>query len=221
MDMAESIVHVVDDDDSFRTAVVRLLKATGYRVKAYASAGEVLLEKSAAYPGCFVLDMVMPGLSGIDLQTAFINQPNPPQIIFLSAYADIPTTVQAMKLGAIDVLSKPVDNHQLMAAVDRALRADQDFRSARHELQTIFDRFNALTPRDREVLALVTRGHLNREIAVKLNIAERTVKAHRAHMMEIMQANTLPDLVRMAERIQPTSQSGHSSHAAALNTQSA
>ncbi|MGC3964810.1 MAG: response regulator [Rhodocyclaceae bacterium] len=199
--MSEAIIHVVDDDASFRTALVRLLRAEGYIVRAYASVGEVLIEPECATPGCFILDVNMPGPTGIELQVALSRRADPPPVIFLSGYLDVPTTVAAMKLGAVDFLTKPIDRAKLVATVEGALAADRAARERRSGERMFRVRFESLSDRDRCVFDCVAAGMPNREIAEQLGIAERTVKLHRARVMERLGARTVPDLVRMADRL--------------------
>jgi FixJ family two-component response regulator len=196
------IVHVVDDDDSVRTAVQRLLQAAGYEVRGYASAGEFLLGRSDRdAPGCVVLDVRMPGPSGLDLQEALARLEVPVPIVFLTGHGDIPTSVRAMKAGAVDFLTKPVSREALLAAVRSALGRDAEARAARARVQAWHSRFASLTPREREVFAGVVAGKLNKQIAAELGTAERTVKAHRAQVMEKMQVASLAELVHVAEQL--------------------
>jgi FixJ family two-component response regulator len=197
------IVHVVDDDDSVRTAVQRLLQAAGYEARGYASAGEFLLGRSDRdAPGCVVLDVRMPGPSGLDLQEALARLEVPVPIVFLTGHGDIPTSVRAMKGGAVDFLTKPVSREALLAAVRTALARDADTRAARARVQAWHSRYSSLTPREREVFAGVVAGKLNKQIAAELGTAERTVKAHRAQVMEKMQVASLAELVHVAEQLQ-------------------
>jgi FixJ family two-component response regulator len=196
------IVHVVDDDDSVRTAVLRLLRAAGYEAWGHRSAGEFLLAMPRGTPGCVVLDVSMPGPSGLDLQAAFGESDDAPPVVFLTGHGDIPMSVRAMKAGAVDFLTKPVRRDALLAAVRAALERDAGNRTARAESGVWRSRFEELTPRERAVFALVVAGKLNKQIAAELGTSERTVKAHRARVMEKMQVSSLPELVRAAEQIQ-------------------
>jgi RNA polymerase sigma factor (sigma-70 family) len=209
MTLPTPIIHVVDDDESFRTAVTRLLRAAGHEVRSYSSAGEFLLARPAGTPGCVLLDVNMPGPSGLDLQDAFGNKRSDAlPIVFLTGHGDIPMSVRAMKAGAVDFLTKPVQRQVLLNAVRNALARDKECRQAREQEDTLRARFEALTPRERAVLTLVASGKANKAIAAELDISERTVKAHRAQAMEKMQAASLADLVRAADRLQahiPTS----------------
>ena len=196
------IVHVVDDDDSVRTAVVRLLHAAGYEARGYASAGEFLLGRSDRNaPGCVVLDVRLPGPSGLDLQEALARLEVPLPIVFLTGHGDIPMSVHAMKAGAVDFLTKPVSREALLAAVRVALARDADTRAAREGLRTLRARYESLTPREREVFAGIVTGRLNKQIAAELGTAERTIKAHRAHVMEKMGVASVAELVRIAGQL--------------------
>jgi FixJ family two-component response regulator len=194
-------VFLVDDDAGVVKALSRLLRAKGYDVQPFTSSQAFLDDHDAAVPGCAVLDVGMPGVNGLDLQHALtltVSQPRP--IIFLTGKGDIPTSVRAMRAGAIDFLTKPVDGGALLAAIARA--ADQDAKS-RHDhaaLTAIQVRLLSLTPREREVLAHVVAGKLNKQIAADLGTVEKTVKVHRSRMMEKMGVRSVADLVRLAER---------------------
>ena len=198
------IVHVVDDDDSVRTAVMRVLRAAGYEARGYASAGEFLLERSDGdAPGCAVLDVSMPGPSGLDLQKALAQRDVPVPVVFLTGHGDIPMSVRAMKAGAVDFLTKPVKKEALLAAVTAALARDAETRAGHDRLRALRERYGTLTPREREVFAGVVAGRLNKQIARELDAGERTVKAHRAQVMEKMQVRTVAELVRIAEQLRP------------------
>lgn len=192
---AAPIIHVVDDDDSFRTALLRLLRAAGYAVRDYRSAGEFLVGRPGDGPGCLILDVRMPGPSGLELQEALAREELALPIIFLTGHGDIRQGVRAMRAGAIDFLTKPVQRKELLAAVAEALdrqAARAEFGRRRRELA---DRFATLTPREREVFAQVVVGRLNKQIAAALGTSERTIKAHRARIMQKMQAGSVPELV--------------------------
>jgi FixJ family two-component response regulator len=204
MTSSTPVIHVVDDDDSLRKAVARLLKAAGYEAREYPSAGEFLLARPANTPGCIVLDVHMPGPSGLDLQAAFGERADALPIIFLTGHGDIPMSVHAMKAGAVDFLTKPVRKDALLNAVRIALARDAEDRQARDRVSALRSRYDTLTPRERAVLGLVVEGKLNKQVATELDIAERTVKAHRAQVMEKMQVDSLPELVRIAELLQAT-----------------
>jgi FixJ family two-component response regulator len=195
------IIHVVDDDDSLRTAVMRLLRAAGYEVRGYPSAAEFLLANTGNTRGCIVLDVHMPGLSGLDLQAAFSERDDSLPIIFLTGHGDIPMTVRAMQAGAVDFLTKPVEREALLTAVQNALARDMQNKAVKSSADAFYSNYQSLTSRERDVFALVVVGKLNKHIAVELEISERTVKAHRAHVMEKMHATSLAELVHIAEQL--------------------
>ena len=201
------VVHVVDDDESFRTAMVRLLRVAGYETRAYASAGDFLLKAPGPdAPGCLVLDVSMPGPSGLDLQEALSRSPLALPVIFLTAHADVPSSVRALKAGAADFLIKPVERKALFAAVQNAIERDARARSARNELATLRARFNSLSARERQVFDAVVAGRLNKQIAADLGAAERTIKAHRARVMDKIAASSVADLVHFADRLRAEQQ---------------
>jgi FixJ family two-component response regulator len=196
------IVHVVDDDDSMRTAVLRLLQAAGYDARGYASAGEFLLGRSDRdAPGCVVLDVRMPGPSGLDLQEGLARFEVPIPIVFLTGHGDIPMSVRAMKAGAVDFLTKPVGREALLGAVRSAIARDAEARAAWEVLRVLRARYESLTPREREVFTGVVAGKLNKQIAADLGTAERTIKAHRAQVMEKMQVASIAELVYAADQL--------------------
>ncbi|MCG5238008.1 response regulator transcription factor [Xanthobacter oligotrophicus] len=203
---SEPLVHVVDDDDSLRTAVVRLLTAAGLEVRAYASAGDFLLHPLPLGPGCILLDLRMPGPSGLELQRALLNLGATLPVIFFTAHADVACSVEAMKAGAVDFLMKPVEPQVLLDTVHRALERDGLLRAARADAQDLRARFALLSPREREVFDLVVAGKLNKQIADELGIAERTVKAQRAQLMTKLGAESAAELGRLAERLQRLSE---------------
>jgi FixJ family two-component response regulator len=195
-------VFLVDDDASVRRALARLIKSAGYQVQAFASARE-FLDKGfpAADPACLVLDIRMPGLNGLDLQRELQAANALLPVIFITGYGDIPMSVKAMKAGAVDFLPKPVKAADLLLAVDQALDRAARAHAEREEIDDIKFRFETLTPREREVMGSVVRGYLNKQIAAELGIVEKTIKVHRARVMEKMQAQSLAELVRLAEKI--------------------
>ena len=197
----EAIVHVVDDDASWRTSVQRLLSAAGQRVVLYASAEEFLESDVPDSPGCVLLDVRMPGLTGLQLQQALAEPRRKLPVIFVSGHGDIPTTVLAMKGGAEDFLAKPVDTEVLLRAVEQALARDRDDRCKREQLDVLRERVDSLTPAERKVFNLVVRGRLNKQIAAELGTAERTVKWHRHNLMQRLQLQSLAELVSLAERL--------------------
>jgi FixJ family two-component response regulator len=194
-------VFLVDDDPSVRRALTRLIESAGYQVHAFASAREFLAKQPEVNgSACLVLDVRMPGLTGLDLQAelkaANANLP----IIFITGHGDIPMSVKAMKAGAIDFLPKPVKDVVLLSAIEHALARAMQEEVERAELEEIRSRVKTLTPREREVMALVVRGLLNKQIAFDLGTVEKTIKVHRARVMEKMNASSLAELVRLAEK---------------------
>jgi len=193
-----TIIHVVDDDASFRNAISRLLRAGGYAVQTFASATEFLQSARADVPVCVLLDLRMPGPSGLDLQSALVRSENPLPIVFLTGHGDIPASVQAMRAGADDFLTKPVKKEVLFPAIERALARDAQDREQRVRRRELRARFDTLTPREREVLAHVLRGQLNKQIAGDLDASERTIKAHRANLMAKLQVQSVAELAQLA-----------------------
>jgi FixJ family two-component response regulator len=198
------LIHVVDDDESLRKAVTRLLRAAGYEVRAYSSAGEFALCHRDHRRGCVLLDVRMPGPSGLDLQEALAREDEPLPVIFLTAHGDVPTSVRTMKAGAVDFLTKPVKRDTLLGAVRTALARDMKAHMSHEQLRDLRAHVAKLTPRERDVFKLVVAGRLNKQIAAELGMAERTVKAHRAQVMVKMGATCLAELVRLADRMQGT-----------------
>jgi FixJ family two-component response regulator len=198
---ATATIHVVDDDESLRTALMRLLRAAGYAIRTYASAGDFLLNKPENAPGCVILDVRMPGPSGFELQEAIAKLDESLPIIFLSGHGDIPMSVRAIKAGAVDFLTKPVRRETLLQAVRTALAGSAERCATRELLHSLRSRYESLTPREREVFARVVSGKLNKQIAGELGTCERTVKAHRAHVMEKMQLTSVAELVRAADQL--------------------
>ena len=198
---SRAVIHIVDDDDSLRTAVQRLLVAAGYRVRVYASAGEFLLEPPGDAPGCLLLDLKMPGPSGLDLQDALKHHGIRLPVVFLTGHGDLPTGVQAMKAGALDFLTKPVERDTLFAAVAKALEVDAARRATRTAGAERQTRFAQLTQREREVFDRVVAGKLNKQIAGELGIAERTVKAQRASVMAKLGAANAAELGKIAAEL--------------------
>jgi FixJ family two-component response regulator len=199
--MSIPIIHVVDDDPSFRTAVTRLLRAAKFEVRGYGSAAEFLDSDSCAEPGCILLDLQMPGASGFDLQQSLARMEERLPIIFLTGHGDIPASVRAMKAGAVDFLTKPVRREALLRAVQNALGVDAKGRAARAVLRELHDRYENLTPREREVLIHVVSGKLNKQIAYNLGTAERTIKAHRASIMDKLGVQSVAELARLAQEL--------------------
>jgi len=199
--MAEPTVFVLDDDPSLRSAVSRLLASVGLRAKTFASADEFRQEVDPSDPGCLILDVRMPGTSGLDLQRQLTTAGYELPVIFVTAHADVALTVRVMKAGATHVFTKPFDDQMLIDAVHDALARDQQRRVALAELRVLQDRVFTLTSREREVMTLVVTGMLNKQIAFRLGTSEKTVKAHRAQVMHKMHAASLAELVRMADRV--------------------
>ena len=197
----QPLIHIVDDDESLRGALQRLLSAAGYRTKTYASAGEFLLEPPGDSPGCLLLDLRLPGPSGLDLQEALARHGIGLPVVFLTGHGDLATGVRAMKAGAVDFLTKPVEREPLFAAVARALELDAAQRAARGAERELRARFAQLTSREREVFELVVAGRLNKQIASQLGIAERTVKAQRAQVMAKLGAANAAELGRIAAQL--------------------
>jgi FixJ family two-component response regulator len=194
-------VHVVDDDASFRRAVGRHLRAAGYQVFTYETAADLLARMPVAAPGCIILDVRMPGMSGPELQQRLIERGAGLPIIFLTGHADIPVSVRTIKAGAEDFLIKPVPGHLLLGAIERAIASHETGSERGDEIAALRALFDALTPREREVFHLVVHGRLNKQIAHELDITERTVKAHRQSVMEKFKAHSLLELVFAAEHL--------------------
>jgi FixJ family two-component response regulator len=194
-------VFLVEDDEALRRATSRLLEACGFTVRAFAAAEEFLAVFDPAAPGCLLLDLRLPGQSGLELQRTLESRGDMPPVVFLTGHADVPTSVFAMKRGAVDFLEKPVRDEDLIAALERALELDERTRRERGDRARIEKRYATLTTREREVLTLIVAGKLNKQTAMALDIAERTVKLHRSRVLEKMGAASVADLVRMAEAL--------------------
>jgi FixJ family two-component response regulator len=193
-------IFVIDDDASVRKSVSRLLRSAGYQVEAFPSAEQFLSREHFDGVGCIVLDIQMPGLSGMDLQEELSKADYHMPIIFVTGHGDIPTSVQAMKKGAVEFLTKPFDDKDLVVAVESAIEKDSQGRTEYHEVQDIRRRIELLTAREYEIFRYVITGMLNKQIATKLKIAEKTVKVHRGRVMEKLGANSVAELVRQAEK---------------------
>jgi RNA polymerase sigma factor (sigma-70 family) len=201
---AEPIVFVIDDDPSVRRAIRRLIGSVGLQVELFGSAKEFLRSKRLDAPGCLVLDIRLPGISGLDFQRelAVANVHIP--ILFITAHGDIPMTVRAMKAGAVEFLAKPFRDQDLLDAVQVALEQDRARRQRESENAALRERFESLSPREREVVTMVVSGMLNKQIAAEIGTTENTVKVHRSRAMEKMKAQSLADLVKMVEKLIPS-----------------
>jgi RNA polymerase sigma factor (sigma-70 family) len=196
------IVFVVDDDPSVRRSIKRLIGSVGLQVELFGSAREFLLSKRPDAPSCLVLDLRLPGISGLDFQHELAEANIHIPIIFITAHGDIPMTVRAMKAGAVEFLTKPFREQDLLDAIHSALERDRGRRQQEAGHAVLRERFESLSPREREVVSMVVSGMLNKQIAAQIGTAENTVKVHRSRAMEKMQANSLADLVKMIQRLQ-------------------
>ena len=201
MTVENPIVFVVDDDPSIRKSLERLIKSAGLDVVTFATAHEFLDSHSHKGPSCLVLDVKMPGLNGLELQEKLLLEKYAMPIIFITGHGDIPMSVKAIKKGAIDFLSKPFDEKDLLDAVREALERDSKARAVRDEREHIHRRLESLTPREYEILTYVITGMLNKQIAYALNISEKTVKVHRARVMDKMGVDSVAELVRLTEKL--------------------
>jgi FixJ family two-component response regulator len=197
---ADGVVFIVDDDASVRRSLAQLIRSVGLESETFATAQAFLERPLPDRPCCVVLDLRLPGPSGLDLQSALQKRPHPVPIIFISGHSDVPITARAMKGGAIDFLAKPFNNQDLLDAVQRALDLDQHARVEAAERTGIERRIGTLTPRERQVMMLVVRGLLNKQIAAELGAAEKTIKIHRGRMMQKMSAGSVAELVRLTEK---------------------
>ena len=200
---AAEMVFVIDDDESIREALKSLIRSVGLSVETFASAQDFLESSRPDVPSCLILDVRMPGLSGLDLQRDLAEAHIHVPIIFITGHGDIPMSVRAMKAGAVEFLTKPFRDQDLLDAIQQALERDRQVRSQQAGTAELRNRYHSLTPRETEVFALVVKGMLNKQIALQLGTSEITIKLHRRQVMEKMHADSLADLVRMAERIQP------------------
>jgi len=201
MPETQPIVFVVDDDASVREALERLVRSAGLRVEAFASAEEFLIRPRADAPSCLVLDVQLPDLNGLDLQRRMADANTEIPIVFITGHGDIPTTVRAMKAGAVEFLTKPLVEGDVLESIRHAIARDRAARDHHAAAADLRARFASLTPREGEVMAWVVTGLLNKQIAGELGISEETVKVHRGHLMRKMEADSLAELVRMSERL--------------------
>jgi FixJ family two-component response regulator len=200
MDSRPTVVCVVDDDPSVRKGLARLLGSAGYQIRAFASAQDYLDSGESQGGGCLVLDLQLPGPSGLDLQEALARAGGAVPIVFITGHGDIPASVKAMKAGAVDFLQKPFEPEALLEAVRQALSRASEGAGTRERVRALQRRIERLSPRERQVFAFVARGWLNKQAAVELGITEKTIKVHRARVMQKLGAKSLADLVRIADR---------------------
>jgi FixJ family two-component response regulator len=204
MNETDPIVFVVDDDESVRDAVKRLIASVGLRVETFGSTREFLNSKRPQTPACLVLDVRLPDVSGLELQRDLAAANAQIPIIFITGHADIPMSVRAMKAGAVEFLTKPFRGQELLDAIQEAIAKDRLAWNERAEMAELRTRYDSLTPREKEVLKLVASGLLNKQIGAELGTSELTIKTHRGRVMEKMQADSLADLVKMSEKLNPT-----------------
>ena len=198
---SDALIAIVDDDPSLREGLGSLIRSVGLQVETFASAQEFLARPGAEAPSCLVLDLQLPGLSGLDLQKRMAEVGMEIPIVFLTGHGNIPASVQAMKAGAVEFLTKPFDEQDLLRAIQEAVECDRRTRQQHAEMRELQERYESLTAREQEVMRQVVSGLLNKQIAAELNITEYTVKIHRGRVMRKMRADSLADLVRMAENL--------------------
>lgn len=196
-------VFVVDDDLSVLRGLARLIRSAGYDVETFAGPAAFLQQSAQDVAGCILLDLNMPGMNGLELQEAILQAGHPQPVIFISGEGDVPATVRAMKAGAMDFLTKPFLPDQVLDAIRDALARDADLRVRRNDIQAAEGRFAELTPREREVAAMVARGMLNKQIAWQLGTSEKTIKVHRARVMDKLAVESVAELVRLVDRLAP------------------
>jgi FixJ family two-component response regulator len=201
MSRDQSLFFIIDDDPSIRASIESLLRSVGHTVQSFASTREFMLSERLDAPSCLVLDIRLPDQSGLDFQRELAESAIRLPILFITGHGDVPMSVTAMKAGAVEFLTKPFRDQDLLDAVHRGLELDRDRRAEAAMLAELSQRFDSLTPRERQIMALVAAGQLNKQIATELDLSEVTVKVHRAQVMRKMEAKSLPDLVRFADRL--------------------